>query len=85
MRITWDSIGERFYETGTSHGVLFPQAADGSYPKGIPWNGLTAVTESPGGAEATATSTNTCLKLVALVHWCVLRVLWLSRKMPKSS
>lgn len=49
-KLVWDAIGERFYETGTSKGVLYPQAA-GSYPKGVAWNGLTAVTESPGGAE----------------------------------
>ena len=53
MKLVWDKIGERFFETGVEKGVLYPQAADGSYPKGVVWNGLTAVTESPSGAEAT--------------------------------
>ncbi len=47
-RIIWDNIGEKFYETGTDHGVLYPGA---NYSKGVPWNGLTGVTESPSGAE----------------------------------
>ena len=51
-KIVWDKTGERFYETGVKQGVLYPQSA-GSYPKGVAWNGLTAVTESPSGAEAT--------------------------------
>lgn len=51
-RIVWDKTGERQYETGTKNGVLYPQVA-GAYPKGVAWNGLTAVTESPSGAEAT--------------------------------
>lgn len=50
--LTWDNTGERFYETGVKKGVLYPQATDGSYPLGVAWNGLTAVTESPSGAEA---------------------------------
>jgi hypothetical protein len=53
MKITWDKAGERFYETGVNKGVLYPQSAEGKYPKGVAWNGLTAVTESPEGAEAT--------------------------------
>lgn len=52
-KITWDNTGERFYETGVKKGVLYPQATGGLYPKGVAWNGLTAVTESPTGAEAT--------------------------------
>lgn len=52
-KITWDNVGERYYETGVKKGVLYPQATGGVYPKGVPWNGLTAVTESPSGAEAT--------------------------------
>lgn len=52
-RIEWDKTGERFYETGTDRGVLYVQDDKGTYPKGVVWNGLTAVTESPGGAEAT--------------------------------
>lgn len=53
-RITWDATGERYYETGVKQGVLYPIQADGKYSKGVAWNGLTAVTESPSGAEATA-------------------------------
>ena len=51
-KLVWDKTGERFYETGVSKGVLYLQSTDGSYPKGVAWNGLTAVTESPSGAEA---------------------------------
>ena len=53
-KITWDQTGERLYETGVKKGVLYPQAEGGLYPVGTAWNGLTAVTESPSGAEATA-------------------------------
>lgn len=53
-KLKWDQTGERTYETGVSKGVLYPQnTADGNYPKGVAWNGLTGVTESPSGAEAT--------------------------------
>lgn len=52
-KLVWDQAGERFYETGVNKGVLYPQSSDGTYPKGVAWNGLTAVTESPSGAEAT--------------------------------
>lgn len=52
-KLIWDQTGERFYETGVKKGVLYVQEA-GIYPKGVAWNGLTAVTESPSGAEATA-------------------------------
>lgn len=51
-KLVWDKTGERFYETGVEKGVLYPQVS-GAYPKGVAWNGLTAVTESPSGAEAT--------------------------------
>lgn len=51
-KLIWDATGERFYETGVKNGVLYVQEA-GAYPKGVAWNGLTAVTESPSGAEAT--------------------------------
>lgn len=50
MRLKWDQIGERFYETGTDRGVLYPQK-DGAYPEGVAWSGLTSVSESPSGAE----------------------------------
>ena len=49
-KIVWDKSGERFYETGVRNGVLYVQE-NGAYPKGVAWNGLTAVTESPSGAE----------------------------------
>lgn len=52
-RLKWDQTGERFYETGVKMGVLYPMEG-GKYPTGVAWNGLTAVTESPSGAEATA-------------------------------
>ncbi len=51
-RLVWDQTGDRLYETGVSQGVVYPQASNGSYPLGISWNGLTAVTEKPTGAEA---------------------------------
>lgn len=51
-KLIWDQTGDRLYETGVKNGVLYPQGADGAYPKGVAWNGLTAVTESPSGAEA---------------------------------
>ena len=50
--IVWDQVGERTYETGTKKGVLYPQAANGTYPNGVPWNGLTSVSESPEGGDA---------------------------------
>lgn len=53
-RLEWDKLGERFYETGTDHGVLYPMNDNGSYAKGVAWNGLTAVNETPSGAEETA-------------------------------
>ena len=53
-KIIWDNTGERTYETGVDHGVLYPIQEGGLYTKGVAWNGLTAVTESPSGAEATA-------------------------------
>lgn len=51
-KLVWDNTGERLYETGVSKGVLYIPTA-GVYSKGVAWNGLTAVTESPSGAEAT--------------------------------
>lgn len=53
-KLVWDQTGERLYETGVKQGVLYVQDAGGTYPKGVAWNGLTTVTESPSGAEATA-------------------------------
>lgn len=54
--LVWDATGDRFYETGVKKGVLYPAgagAAAGTFPLGVAWNGLTAVTESPSGAEPT--------------------------------
>lgn len=51
-KIVWDEVGKRFYETGISKAVLYKQDKDGKYPKGVAWNGITSVTESPQGAEA---------------------------------
>lgn len=53
-RIVWDATGERLYETGVDHGVLYILDSDGTYKNGVAWNGLSAVSESPSGAEATA-------------------------------
>lgn len=52
-KLVWDQSGERFYETGVKNGVLYIPTS-GVYSKGVAWNGLTAVTESPSGAEPTA-------------------------------
>ena len=52
-KLVWDESGKRIYETGVQKGVLYVQDEGGTYPKGVAWNGLTAVTESPSGAEAT--------------------------------
>lgn len=59
-KLVWDQIGEHFYETGVKNGVLYmfngtdKGESTGTNWDGIAWNGLTAVTESPSGAEATA-------------------------------
>ena len=50
-KLIWDKVGERLYETGVDHGVLYPIQTGGQYNKGVAWNGLSAVTESPSGAE----------------------------------
>lgn len=50
-KLVWDQSGKRLYETGVDHGVLYPIQTDGVYSKGVAWNGLTAVTESPSGAD----------------------------------
>lgn len=52
MKLTWDDTGKRLYETGVSKGVLYPMGASGKYEQGVAWNGMTAITESPSGAEA---------------------------------
>ena len=51
-KLIWDATGEKRYETGVNQGVLYVMDK-GAYPKGVVWNGLTSVTESPSGAEAT--------------------------------
>lgn len=56
--LKWDEVGDRFYETGISNGVLYPYDKDAldptkAYGPGVVWNGLTGVTEKPSGAEAT--------------------------------
>ena len=56
-KLVWDQSGERLYETGVSQCALYPMAA-GAYPKGVAWNGITAITESPSGAEPTAMYAN---------------------------
>lgn len=53
MRLVWDESGKRTYETGVNQAVLYPQDTSGTYPNGVAWNGITAITESPSGAEAT--------------------------------
>lgn len=53
-KLVWDDTGKRFFETGIDHAVLYVMDTNGAYPLGVPWNGLTAVTESPSGAEPTA-------------------------------
>jgi len=50
--LVWDKVGERFYETGVDRGVLYLPDNAGVYGKGVAWNGLVSVTESPSGAEA---------------------------------
>ncbi|QFG09125.1 major tail protein [Arthrobacter phage Sporto] len=50
--LTWDNVGERFFETGVDHGALYIPTAQGIYDNGVAWNGLVNVTESPSGAEA---------------------------------
>lgn len=53
-RIVWDAVGTHFYETGLDRGVLYPYDATNGYTPGVAWNGLSSVSESPSGAEATA-------------------------------
>lgn len=53
-RLEWDKVGEKYYETGTDRGVLYPRTGENNaYGEGVAWNGLTGITESPGGAEST--------------------------------
>ena len=50
--LKWDNPGERYYETGVKNCILYIQDDEGNYPKGVAWNGITAITESPSGAES---------------------------------
>lgn len=50
-KLVWDDTGKHLFETGVQKGVLYPQVK-GAYPKGVVWNGLSSVTESPSGAES---------------------------------
>lgn len=52
-KLKWDQIGERTYETGVDHGVLYPQK-NGKYPVGVAWSGLISISENPSGAEDNA-------------------------------
>ncbi|MET0786339.1 MAG: hypothetical protein ABWY25_06495 [Paenisporosarcina sp.] len=52
--LVWDQVGDRFYETGIDHGVLYIPDAQGIYSSGVAWNGLTSVSETPSGAEPNA-------------------------------
>lgn len=51
-KLTWDDTGKKIYETGVDRGVLYPIATGSTYSTGVPWNGLTAINESPSGAES---------------------------------
>jgi hypothetical protein len=51
-KLVWDQTGQRIYETGVKQGVLYVQGGDGKYQNGVAWNGLTAINQSPSGAEA---------------------------------
>ena len=53
-RLIWNAVGTRLYETGVSHGVLFPMNWDGTYAPGVAWQGITDVDENPSGAEPTS-------------------------------
>jgi hypothetical protein len=52
--LQWDQVGERVYEAGVDHGVLYQLSGGGNYGDGVAWNGLVTVTESPSGAESSA-------------------------------
>ena len=51
MRLTWDSTGERLYETGINQCVLYP-VSDNAYPLGVAWNGISQISENPSGADS---------------------------------
>lgn len=49
-KLKWDQAGDKYYETGIDHGILYPQK-NGTYPEGFAWNGIISVSENPSGAE----------------------------------
>lgn len=51
-QLVWDTIGERYYETGVDHAVLYPIDTSGAYPRGVAWNGMTSINETPSGADS---------------------------------
>lgn len=53
-KLEWDKVGEHFYETGVDHAVLYLRDTSGEYTKGYAWSGVTSISESPSGAEASA-------------------------------
>lgn len=53
-KLVWDDIGQKEYEAGVDHGVLYPVSAEGTYPQGVVWNGLITVSESPEGGDENA-------------------------------
>ena len=52
-KLVWDQIGEKLWETGVDRTVLFPMTSQGGYGNGVAWSGITAINESPSGAEPT--------------------------------
>lgn len=52
-KLEWDKVGEKLWETGVDRTVLFPMNAEGGYAAGVAWSGITAINESPSGAEPT--------------------------------
>ena len=52
VALVWDEVGDRTYETGVDHGVLYTPDVSGDYVSGVAWNGLVSVQETPGGAES---------------------------------
>lgn len=81
MRLSWDKAGERLYETGVDRGVFYPFTTGGKYGSGVAWNGLTAVNETPSGAEPTALWANNKKYLTLMVcrrAWLNNRSLYIS-------
>lgn len=69
--LVWDAAGDKFYETGVDRGVLYLPDSNGNYDNGYAWNGLTTVTESPTGAEATPTYADNIVyaNLISVERW----------------